>query len=137
MHEETIVMGKTRRTTAWLRRNIGTILAGVAVLAVVALAVSLTHSGPTGAAGPQGPTGPAGEAADVAALQEKVDTLTAYKEQVDICLPEFVDYVNSGNVETSTDSNGDTEWVTGAYLIWSTQVDRNCRRFLGFSSSDE
>jgi hypothetical protein len=138
MQDETMVTGKTRRMTAWLRRNVGTVLAGVAMLlAVVALVISLTHSGPTGATGAQGAMGPPGEAADVTALQVKVDTLTAYKQQVEACLPEFVDYVNSGSVETSTNSNGNATWVTDAYLTWTTQVDRNCRRFLGFTGTGD
>ena len=45
-------------------------------------------------------------------------------------MPEFSDYVNGMGVQTSSDSNG---YLWGAYLNYGTQVDRTCRKFLGFT----
>lgn len=100
-------------------------LAAIAVLvAVAALAISLLHAGPKGAAGAQGPQGQqgakgiAGSTADTTAIVQ--------------CMPELIAWINAFNVQTTSNNNSGTSWLTGAYLDTSQQqVSAPCKKVLG------
>lgn len=100
------------------------------VISVAAVAIALTNAGPAGPQGEQGVAGPKGQAAPVADVTEVSTSLAKLKA----CLPEFTTWVQSFRVSTSSNTNGNSYWLTGAYLDTSgQQVSLGCKKILGIA----